>query len=86
MIAAFHATGASAGTQTADAGAGAQVFSVHCSACHGTDGSGGVGPNLHGIAGRKSLDQTIAFIENPEQFRRLKSDPELVRSAVEEIV
>jgi mono/diheme cytochrome c family protein len=63
--AAAPATGASAGTQTADAGAGAQVFSVHCSACHGADGSGGVGPNLHGIAARKSLDQTIAFIENP---------------------
>jgi cytochrome P450 len=28
----------------------------------------------------------LAFIENPEQFRRLKSDPTLLRSAVEEIV
>jgi cytochrome P450 len=28
----------------------------------------------------------LAFIENPEQFRRLKSDPMLIKSAVEEIV
>jgi cytochrome P450 len=28
----------------------------------------------------------LAFIENPEQFRRLKSDPALIKSAVEEIV
>jgi cytochrome P450 len=28
----------------------------------------------------------LAFIENPEQFRRLKSDPTLIKSAVEEIV
>ncbi len=28
----------------------------------------------------------LAFIEHPEQFRRLKSDPTLIRSAVEEIV
>ncbi len=28
----------------------------------------------------------LAFIENPVQFRRLKSDPTLIKSAVEEIV
>ena len=28
----------------------------------------------------------LAFIENPEQFKRLKSDPALIKSAVEEIV
>jgi cholest-4-en-3-one 26-monooxygenase len=28
----------------------------------------------------------LAFIENPEQFRKLKSDPESIKSAVEEIV
>jgi cholest-4-en-3-one 26-monooxygenase len=28
----------------------------------------------------------LAFIENPEQFRRLKSDPALIKTAVEEIV
>lgn len=54
-----------ASAQTTDSAAGAQIFSVRCSACHAADGSGGVGPNLHGIANRKSLDQTIAFIENP---------------------
>jgi mono/diheme cytochrome c family protein len=61
----FASGGTAAPAAAADTGAGAQVFSVRCSACHGADGSGGVGPNLHGIASRKNLDQTVAFIENP---------------------
>jgi mono/diheme cytochrome c family protein len=44
---------------------GRQVFAANCAVCHGAAGEGGAGPNLHGIAKRKSLDQTIAFIENP---------------------
>jgi mono/diheme cytochrome c family protein len=44
---------------------GAQVFAAHCAMCHGANGEGGVGPNLHGIATRKTLAQTVAFIENP---------------------
>ncbi len=28
----------------------------------------------------------LAFIENPKQFRRLKSNPTLIKTAVEEIV
>jgi mono/diheme cytochrome c family protein len=56
---------AAASAPAGDTAAGAQIFSVRCSACHGADGSGGVGPNLHGIASRKTLDQTVGFIENP---------------------
>jgi mono/diheme cytochrome c family protein len=41
------------------------VFAAHCAACHGANGQGGVGPNLHGIATRMTLGQTVAFIENP---------------------
>lgn len=46
-------------------GGGDQVFAAHCATCHGANGEGGVGPNLHGIATRKTLAQTVAFIENP---------------------
>lgn len=45
--------------------AGAQLFAANCAACHGANGEGGAGPSLHGIAGRLSMDQTVAFIQNP---------------------
>ena len=44
---------------------GKQIFAANCAVCHGATGEGGAGPSLHGIATRKTLDQTIAFIENP---------------------
>jgi mono/diheme cytochrome c family protein len=56
---------ASAAPAAGSPGGGAQVFAAHCATCHGANGEGGVGPNLHGIATRKTLAQTIAFIENP---------------------
>jgi mono/diheme cytochrome c family protein len=55
--------GAAAGPSSS--GGGEQVFAAHCATCHGANGEGGVGPNLHGIATRKTLAQTAAFIENP---------------------
>jgi mono/diheme cytochrome c family protein len=45
--------------------AGKAVFTANCAACHNVDGTGGVGPNLHGEASAKTLAQTVAFIENP---------------------
>jgi mono/diheme cytochrome c family protein len=44
---------------------GRQIYAANCAACHGASGGGGVGPSLHGIAARKSLDQTVSFIESP---------------------
>jgi cytochrome c553 len=44
---------------------GQQIFAANCAVCHGATGEGGAGPSLHGIAKQKTLDQTIAFIENP---------------------
>ena len=35
-----------------DPGRGADLFAAQCSVCHG--GNGGVGPNLHGVAGRQA--------------------------------
>jgi mono/diheme cytochrome c family protein len=34
--------------------AGRQLFNANCSACHGTEANGWVGPNLHRIKNRKS--------------------------------
>jgi cytochrome c553 len=44
---------------------GRQIYVTTCAQCHGATGLGGIGPNLHGIANRKSLSDTVAFIENP---------------------
>jgi mono/diheme cytochrome c family protein len=44
---------------------GETIYAADCAQCHGAHGGGGVGPNLHGIAMRKSLGETVAFIENP---------------------
>jgi cytochrome c len=42
--------------QSADAGRGQRVFNQQCRACHTLekDGANGVGPNLHGVFGRKA--------------------------------
>lgn len=45
--------------------AGPQIYAANCAACHGASGGGGVGPSLRQIAARRSLDQTVAFIEKP---------------------
>jgi mono/diheme cytochrome c family protein len=45
--------------------AGKQIFAANCASCHGAAGEGGVGPSLQNIAQRKSLAETISFIENP---------------------
>jgi cytochrome c553 len=44
---------------------GQKIYAANCAQCHGANGGGGVGPSLHGIATRKTLDETVAFIENP---------------------
>lgn len=44
---------------------GQQIFATNCAECHGVNGDGATGPDIHGIATRKSLDQAVAFIEAP---------------------
>ena len=44
---------------------GGQLYAANCASCHGANGEGGSRPSLHGIAARKSLTATVAFIENP---------------------
>jgi mono/diheme cytochrome c family protein len=45
--------------------AGKQIYGTNCAPCHGANGQGGAGPNLHGIATRRSFDGTVEFIKNP---------------------
>ncbi|NJL98951.1 MAG: cytochrome c [Synechococcaceae cyanobacterium RM1_1_27] len=41
-----------------EAARGASLFALNCAACHGEEGSGRVGPNLHGVQNRRS-DRSI---------------------------
>ena len=45
--------------------AGRKIYAANCATCHGASGGGGIGPSLQQIAKRRSLDQTVGFIENP---------------------
>jgi mono/diheme cytochrome c family protein len=49
----------------ADLQAGTDQYAQNCAACHGADGKGGIGPNLHSIYNTTSLKETVALIENP---------------------
>jgi mono/diheme cytochrome c family protein len=52
-------------TSAADIQAGQQIYATNCAACHNANGTGGAGPNLHQIATKKTLAQTITSIEKP---------------------
>jgi len=60
--------GADQGGQTGgpqDAGGpidGQVVFRENCSGCHGSDGEGGTGPELRGVAERLSRDDLLAVV------------------------
>jgi mono/diheme cytochrome c family protein len=58
-------TVAATSASTSGLDAGKQIYAENCAACHGAAGQGGVGPSLQQIAKRKSLVQTIEFIESP---------------------
>lgn len=44
---------------------GATIFTQYCAACHGAGGAGASGPALKNERARKSLHQTVEWIENP---------------------
>ena len=44
---------------------GAAIYAKVCSACHGANAEGGVGPTLKGVSGRLGLAKTIEWIKNP---------------------
>ena len=68
-IVAFAAgcAGGSKGGDAAEPSRGKQLFIANCSQCHGATGAeGGIGPSLRGEHTRKNLDQTVAWIEDPQ--------------------
>lgn len=61
------AAGSSAGSSASQAMvAGKQVYDTFCSACHGANGGGGVGPSLIDEEARKDLTQAIDWIDHPQ--------------------
>jgi mono/diheme cytochrome c family protein len=59
------ATPATSSATVAVAMPGKPLYATNCAACHGAAGAGGVGPTLAGIATKKTLEETVAFIEKP---------------------
>lgn len=51
-------------TTTANAGDAAKLFQNKCSACHGQDLTGGVGPNLTKVGSKLSKDQIATILKD----------------------
>src|SRR5215510_4168493 len=47
---------------TTDAAAGRRIFEAQCAWCHGTEGTGGMGPNLQGDLGHGRTAASIVEI------------------------
>src|ERR1700728_741666 len=43
---------------------GKQIFAAQCAGCHGFDGSGQLGPNLHGVEARRGDAGIFAVVRN----------------------
>ena len=48
----------------ADIAQGKQIFAAQCAGCHGFDGSGQLGPNLHGVEARRGDAGIFSVIRN----------------------
>jgi len=71
QVAAAPAVAPAASTQPISSGTGNAVhgrviFQQNCSACHGANGAGGMGPSLLGERFRKDFAQAVQWIENPQ--------------------
>jgi len=47
-----------------DVATGKQIFAAQCSGCHGFDGSGQLGPNLHGVEARRGDAGIFSVVRN----------------------
>jgi cytochrome c oxidase cbb3-type subunit III len=47
-----------------DIATGKQIFAAQCAGCHGFDGSGQLGPNLHGVEARRGDAGIFAVVRN----------------------
>jgi mono/diheme cytochrome c family protein len=65
--AAVHSGMAATGPSTADAAKGKALFDSMCNSCHTIGGGKKMGPDLKGIATRRSPDWITKFIVAPDQ-------------------
>jgi cytochrome c551 len=73
-------------TTTAPPPDGAAIYAANCAACHGADGSGGIGPDLRGIGQMHTVDQLIEVITNGRGAMpawRDRLTPEQIRAVAE---
>jgi len=47
-----------------DIAMGKQLFAANCASCHGVDGSGQLGPNLHGVVQRRGEQGVFGIVRN----------------------
>jgi cytochrome c len=69
VVAAIAGLATEASAQSGDAAKGQRVFNQQCRACHTVDkdGASAIGPNLHGLFGRKA--GTLAGFEYSEAMK-----------------
>lgn len=48
--------------ETADASLGAELYGSSCSGCHGTQGDGGIGPDLSGLERFETVEEVAGFV------------------------
>ncbi|GEM_PF-6977000 len=73
---------AGCGQPSGTAQRGARVYAMHCQACHGQHGEGGLAPELTGEHYHKNVSQTIAWIKYalppmPQLYRAPLSEQEV---------
>ncbi|WP_174614276.1 cytochrome c551 [Virgibacillus ihumii] len=75
--------GSSDGGETTDTASADQIFQNNCASCHGSDLSGGMGPDLTKIGSEYSADEIADIIQNgkgqmPAQKQVSKEDRQTV--------
>ena len=57
---------------------GGKLFLINCAGCHGIEGQGLVGPNLHGVSSRKNQRQLIHQVVSGQTppMPRFQPDPQ----------
>lgn len=67
-------------------GEGAELYNVNCATCHGGSGDGGLGPSLHGVADRLSLDEHIKTVTEGRGGRMPSFEGDLTAAEIEAVV
>jgi mono/diheme cytochrome c family protein len=62
LLAALLLVGACSGSSSGEASSGEEIYRSNCASCHGTDGGGGLGKNLHGVADRLTVEEHIKIV------------------------